>query len=319
MNGLRLNLSTAIGFVVACLLAAPTANAQLVEMGFRLAAGSGSTLELVAGRTHEIRAHTTFEAFESQTQGWTQVVEIFSDDLGGNVCLGVESSETCTTPCKEILIGQPLLALGIGGLTFVSQPPSDLCAEGSALDPDPNRVGFTDTTFMKIGQRLPAGFYRTLPFTIVVNLPVDQKDDIDVRIEYSGNLRGGGNELDTHVSYNGRTLKVPHEDINLLAYEFTIRPVDGGARAGDDNSDGNVDVFDAIALLRQLFLGDAPPCAGPFGNKDNRTILDHDGSGIADLTDAIYLLTYVIIGGPEPVGGSECRDDLPNCLKSCRL
>ena len=314
---------TSLIVLAAWLLPLGTLDAQVAEMGFQLSDGCGSTIELVAGKTHQIRGFTTFESFEPGGQGWTQVVEIFSDDIGDTVCLGVSSTEACDNSCKEILIGEPILRL-IDGTAFVSQIPSGICDPGSAVDPQPNRVGFVDATFMKIGNRLPVGFYRTLPFTVLVHVPaafgeMNKPPDIVVRMEYSGDLRGGGQLQHTTVSWDGNSLRGPHENVILTSCELTIRAVAGGSLHADSNLDGNVDVFDAIAFLRQLFLGNNGPCEGAFNGPDNLAINDSDGSGTNDISDAIYLLTWVILGGPEPVGGFECRDDLPNCQNSCRL
>ncbi len=60
---------------------------------------------------------------------------------------------------------------------------------------------------------------------------------------------------------------------------------------GDANSDGRIDVSDAVGLLGGLFLGERLECfdAG-----------DVDDGGSVDITDAIALLLHLFLGGPPP-------------------
>jgi len=61
---------------------------------------------------------------------------------------------------------------------------------------------------------------------------------------------------------------------------------------GDANSDGGVDLTDAIVVLRHLFTGGAAPeCADAA---------DADDNGSINLADAIFILNYIFRGGTEP-------------------
>jgi photosystem II stability/assembly factor-like uncharacterized protein len=73
--------------------------------------------------------------------------------------------------------------------------------------------------------------------------------------------------------------------ISILADPFMV---------GDANSDGTIDVGDAIYLLNYLFKNGPlpdPPQAG-----------DANGDLVLDVGDAIYLLNYLFKAGPPPVG-----------------
>jgi hypothetical protein len=61
---------------------------------------------------------------------------------------------------------------------------------------------------------------------------------------------------------------------------------------GDANSDGAIDVSDAIYLLSYLFLGGASPLC--------EDALDVDDRGSLEITDAVYLLDFLFQGGPAP-------------------
>ena len=76
---------------------------------------------------------------------------------------------------------------------------------------------------------------------------------------------------------------------------------------GDSNGDSNVDLSDAISILRFLFLGaDEPSC---------QATADSNGDGNVDITDAIYSLAFLFLGGdalpaPTECGISELESDI---------
>ncbi len=61
----------------------------------------------------------------------------------------------------------------------------------------------------------------------------------------------------------------------------------------DANQDGQADLSDAVAILGDLFLGDAPA-----GNC--RDSMDVDDNGFVEITDGIYLLSFLFSGGNAP-------------------
>ena len=94
----------------------------------------------------------------------------------------------------------------------------------------------------------------------------------------------------------------------------------GGRRLpGDCNSDGELDLSDAVCLLGFLFLGEPQelPCAyGKPGDTANVRLLDHNGDGAIDLSDAVSVLRYLFLGGDPPHAGRECREVL-GCSPRC--
>ncbi len=68
---------------------------------------------------------------------------------------------------------------------------------------------------------------------------------------------------------------------------------------GDANSDGAVDLADAISILQYLFAGGPGPCLAAQ---------DTNGSGGIDIADAIFLLEYLFVNGAVPPlpGPDEC-------------
>jgi len=83
-------------------------------------------------------------------------------------------------------------------------------------------------------------------------------------------------------------------------------------RRGDVNSDGRVDISDAVNSLESLFLGDEPSSCPDAA--------DANDDGKIDLSDAIATLRWLFSGGPELAspGPRECGADptadlLPGC------
>ncbi|MCX6833394.1 MAG: dockerin type I repeat-containing protein [candidate division Zixibacteria bacterium] len=65
---------------------------------------------------------------------------------------------------------------------------------------------------------------------------------------------------------------------------------------GDANSDGEIDLSDAVFLIAYIYSGGAAPgdCNYPKG------MGDANGSGTVDISDATYLIEYIFSGGPAP-------------------
>ncbi len=70
-------------------------------------------------------------------------------------------------------------------------------------------------------------------------------------------------------------------------------------RRGDSNSDGGLDLSDAVFTLNYLFLGGAPPTC--FKSADS------NDDGKLDLSDAVTVLNFMFIGGEQP------RDPYSEC------
>jgi hypothetical protein len=65
---------------------------------------------------------------------------------------------------------------------------------------------------------------------------------------------------------------------------------------GDANSDGGVDISDAVFLIQYIFAGGAAPAACNYANGMG----DANGDGGVDISDAVYLIQYIFAGGPAP-------------------
>jgi plastocyanin len=90
-----------------------------------------------------------------------------------------------------------------------------------------------------------------------------------------------------------------HCDVHPLTMLDTIF-VNGAPPActtcGDANSDGAVDISDAVFLISHIFSGGAAPgdCNYPKGKGDA------NGDGTVDISDAVYLISRIFSGGPPP-------------------
>lgn len=65
---------------------------------------------------------------------------------------------------------------------------------------------------------------------------------------------------------------------------------------GDANSDGTVDISDAVFLIAYIFSGGGAPadCVIPHG------MGDANGDSAVDISDAVYLIAHIFSGGDAP-------------------
>lgn len=89
-------------------------------------------------------------------------------------------------------------------------------------------------------------------------------------------------------------------------------PWTGGAALlnGDVNSDGNIDLSDAVSLLSWLHSGGPEPapllCSAQLPEPGGRQSSgDVDSDGTIDLSDGVRLLRWLFAGGPAPTGGCD--------------
>ncbi len=81
-------------------------------------------------------------------------------------------------------------------------------------------------------------------------------------------------------------------------------------RRGDVNSDGTLDISDAIGTLNYLFQNLAVVCLDGVDSNDD---------GAVDISDAISILNYIFAGGPPPAdpGPTDCGVDTTDDLLDC--
>jgi hypothetical protein len=65
---------------------------------------------------------------------------------------------------------------------------------------------------------------------------------------------------------------------------------------GDANSDGVIDITDAVFLIHFIFSGGEAPgfCNYQYGKGDA------NGNGTVDISDAVFLALRIFTGGPPP-------------------
>ena len=87
------------------------------------------------------------------------------------------------------------------------------------------------------------------------------------------------------------------DGVDIGAYETV--PTKTAFLRGDTNNDGDVDLSDAVAVLRFLFLGHEDPTCLAAANSN--------GDAAVDVADPTYLLNHLFLGGPAPTAPSaEC-------------
>ena len=89
---------------------------------------------------------------------------------------------------------------------------------------------------------------------------------------------------------------------------------------GDCNSDGDVDISDAICILSILFSnsgGLSLPCGdSTVRDAANIALMSWNGQSDLDLTDAISLLNWNFLGGVPHVLGTACTP-IASCPSVC--
>ncbi len=90
-------------------------------------------------------------------------------------------------------------------------------------------------------------------------------------------------------------------------------PGTSGQIPGDINQDRTLDVSDAVALLRHLFVS---PRTIPCDDAGTRTLLDVNGDAGVSISDAIYTLEHLFLQGPAPALGTACVE-IAGCADAC--
>ena len=121
------------------------------------------------------------------------------------------------------------------------------------------------------------------------------------RLHFKDGLRGQGQPVQNTVTVNGNNIAPCNLGTAEVTIVFEVCPHAQGGRfvRGDANSDGNVNVTDAVSMANALFRGgEQPPCA---------SWADSNADSAFNLTDAIHLLRYLFQGGdPPPMPFPDC-------------
>src|SRR5262245_7135801 len=101
----------------------------------------------------------------------------------------------------------------------------------------------------------------------------------------------------------------------LIATSYELRCAEPAAwpgfpalENGDVNSDGEIDLSDAVSILGWLYLGGPGPA--PVACRTAYSTLssgDTNGDGEIDLSDSVHLLGFLFKGGPSPANACAVR------------
>ncbi|MBI2448727.1 hypothetical protein HYV49_00340 [Candidatus Pacearchaeota archaeon] len=92
------------------------------------------------------------------------------------------------------------------------------------------------------------------------------------------------------VFKDGSILKL-HKEFYFDGEKFIFHS-DNDFLRGDANSDGFIDISDAVFILDYLFQGNVQPSC--------MDALDVDDNGVVEITDAVYFLTFLFLDGDKP-------------------
>lgn len=121
------------------------------------------------------------------------------------------------------------------------------------------------------------------------------------------------------IAYGGEgEVEYDYDGVSTIVTAIAPTPP-GGIQPGDFNTDGSVNVTDAVALLNHLFGGgDSPPCGDEtLAHASNVTILDCNGDGQVNIADPVCALSFLFGGGAPPAAGTDCLP-VPECPIVCR-
>lgn len=114
---------------------------------------------------------------------------------------------------------------------------------------------------------------------------------IETQVAYRDGLRGAGQPVNNVITYRGSSHRPRAQRGIWFDIEVGYPTVQAFVR-GDTNSDGRVNIADAVWLVSELFF------LGPRGRCFYAG--DVNGDGRKDLSDVAFLLYYQFLGGSEP-------------------
>jgi len=133
----------------------------------------------------------------------------------------------------------------------------------------------------------PAGTQRIARVTVEATIP-DQSECAVLSLQFEVcTIHPSPRPLINVVTWDRESVLARTENAEVLLCRTTP------FRRGDFNSDGTVDITDAISALGHLYLGSAaPPC---------RSAADANDDGQLDVTDPVVLLTELFTNIPAPL------------------
>lgn len=137
-------------------------------------------------------------------------------------------------------------------------------------------------------------------FTTGQILPADTEDSSGARYAVAGDFDHDG-DLDVAATQS--------EDHTIIVYEHLTCRGTPFVR-GDANTDGTIDIADALAVLNSLFGAIIPVTC--------RSAADANDDGTVNIADAVYLLSHLFAGTAPPVApfpdcGRDPTDDALEC------
>jgi N-acetylmuramoyl-L-alanine amidase len=169
--------------------------------------------------------------------------------------------------------------------------------------------------FCNVYDPLGSGAYGigdTMQIVYACNAGVDSTSMVDVYLDRHNGHDGYTEAIAQNIQYpngirwviNGPEsdsclMKVMAHDIvgnsasDTLKYTFKIKQC---SRCGDANSDGNIDISDAVFLITHIFMGGATPAWCNYA----KGLGDANGDGTLDISDVVYLISRIFSGGRPP-------------------
>lgn len=221
-----------------------------------------------ARKGDEIAARVVFDVVSAKVQGWALGVRHDPARL--------EWLEADFAPEMRDIMGPDLYFPAQNPMPAEGEPvPGFIAAAVFSSVPPPGKV-------LPVGEDFPAvvAKYRVI---------ADLDPDLPTRLEFSDSLNPP-NSPPTKVglTVDGRTLR-PERITDGLVFGEKRVPF----RRGDVNGDGRINVSDAAACARYLFVGQG----SVFRCEE---IYDADADGRLDISDPIHLLAYLFLGQPAP-------------------
>jgi hypothetical protein len=199
-------------------------------------------------------------------------------------------------------------------------------AESALLDGTPGRANSAEQPDDNLAP-IARFEFRPENDSAIVTLDALTSTDLDGRIvshewEIGEDVVASGQWIERTLPFGETevTLSVTDDDgATSQSTQHIVVSSSGSDRPGDANSDGSLNLSDAIKLLLLLFdpNGRSIPCGGAtVSDGGNVVLLDFDGSEGLDTNDVLGLLRYLFLAGPAHARGTRCIE-VPGCAGAC--
>jgi hypothetical protein len=121
--------------------------------------------------------------------------------------------------------------------------------------------------------------------------------------DLADNNSNGVFDLNDEIVFEDKAGTPYYCDVYTIWTSLTVTGISSRFTCGDANSDGDVNVSDAVYIINYVFVGGDPPNPLAAG--------DVNCDGTCNVSDAVWIINYVFVGGNMPCDTT--GDGIPDC------